>query len=55
MSGSTARLLVVITGSSRDDYNDISMPPEVTALIRSRFGQDVIGAYGQRGVTFREA
>lgn len=49
-----ARLLVVITGTSRDDYNDISMPPESTTLIRSRFGQDVIDAYGQRGVTFRE-
>ena len=30
------------------------MPPEATGLIRSRFGQDVIEAYGQRGVTFRE-
>ena len=55
ISDADARLLVVITGSSRDDYNDISMPPEVTELIRSRFGQDVIDAYGQRGVTFREA
>lgn len=54
ISDTDARLLVVITGSSRDDYNDISMPPEVTELIRSRFGQDVIDAYGQRGVTFRE-
>jgi len=55
ISDADARLLVVITGSSRDDYNDISMPPEVTELIRSRFGEDVIDAYGQRGVTFREA
>lgn len=54
ISDDDARLLVVITGTSRDDYNDISMPPEVTTLIRSRFGQDVIDAYGQRGVTFRE-
>ena len=53
ISDTDARLLVVITGSSRDDYNDISMPPQVTELIRSRFGQDVIDAYGQRGVTFR--
>jgi hypothetical protein len=30
------------------------MPPEVTALIRARFRQDVIDAYGQRGVTCRE-
>jgi uncharacterized RmlC-like cupin family protein len=55
VSGDDARLLVIITGASRDDYNDISMPPEVTDLIRSRFGQDVIDAYGKRGVTFRGA
>lgn len=54
ISDADARLLVIITGRSRDDYNDISMPPEVTALIRERFGQGVIDAYGQRGVTFRE-
>lgn len=54
ISDSDARLLVVITGASRDDYNDISMPPDVTDLIRSRFGQDVIDAYSERGVTFRE-
>ena len=54
VSDDDARLLVVITGESRDDYNDISMPPEVTELIRSRFGQEVIDAYGKRGVTFRE-
>ena len=55
ISDDDARLLVVITGESRDDYDDISMPPEVTELIRARFGQDVIDAYGRRGVTFREA
>ncbi len=55
ISDDDARLLVVITGESSDDYNDISMPPEVTELIRGRFGQDVIDAYGRRGVTFREA
>jgi uncharacterized RmlC-like cupin family protein len=55
ISDDDARLLVVITGKSRDDYNDISLPVECTELIRSRFGQGVIDAYGQRGVTFREA
>jgi uncharacterized RmlC-like cupin family protein len=55
ISDSDARLLVIITGKSRDDYNDISLPPEATELVRSRFGQGVIDAYGQRGVTFREA
>ncbi|MBT5570055.1 MAG: cupin domain-containing protein [Alphaproteobacteria bacterium] len=54
ISDADARLLVVITGTSREDYNDISMPPEVTELIRSRFGQGVIDAYGERGVTFRD-
>ena len=54
ISDADARLLVVITGSSQNDYNDISMPPDVTELIRSRFGQSVIDAYGNRGVTFRE-
>ena len=54
VSDDDARLLVIITGASRDDYNDISLPPEATELIRNRFGQGVIDAYGQRGVTFRE-
>ena len=54
ISDDDARLLVVITGTSREDYNDISMPPKSTAIIRERFGQDVIDAYGQRGVAFRE-
>jgi len=54
ISDEDARLLVMITGTSREDYNDISMPPESTALIRERFGQDVIDAYGERGVSFRE-
>jgi len=54
ISDADARLLVVITGTSREDYNDISMPPEVTELIRNKFGQGVIVAYGERGVTFRE-
>lgn len=55
ISDADARLLVVITGSSREDYNDISMPPEAAEIIRSRFGQTVIDAYGERGVTFRDA
>ncbi|MBN42838.1 MAG: hypothetical protein CL573_05045 [Alphaproteobacteria bacterium] len=50
-----ARLLVIITGASREDYNDISMPPKSTAIIRERFGEAVIAAYQQRGVSFREA
>ena len=54
ISDDDARLLVIITGASRDDYNDISLPPDATELIRNRFGQGVIDAYGQRGVTFRE-
>lgn len=54
ISDADARLLVVITGTSREDYNDISMPPEVTELIRNKFGQGVIYAYGERGITFRE-
>ena len=55
ISDDDARLLVVILGKSRDDYNDISLPVECTELIRSRFGQGVIDAYDRRGVTFREA
>jgi uncharacterized RmlC-like cupin family protein len=55
VSDEDARLLVIITGRSREDYNDISLPPDAAALIRERFGQGVIDAYGQRGVTFREA
>jgi uncharacterized RmlC-like cupin family protein len=54
ISDADARLLVVITGTSWEDYNDIPMPPEVTELIRNKFGQGVIDAYGERGVTFRE-
>jgi mannose-6-phosphate isomerase-like protein (cupin superfamily) len=54
VSDADARLLVIITGASRDDYNDISMPPESTRIIRERFGQGVIEAYRQRGVSFRE-
>ena len=54
ISDADARLLVVITGTSRDDYNDISMPPKSTAIIRERFGQGVIDAYEARGVSFRE-
>ena len=54
ISDADARLLVVITGASRDDYNDISMPPKSAAVIRERFGQEVIDAYEQRGVSFRK-
>jgi uncharacterized RmlC-like cupin family protein len=54
VSDEDARLLVIITGTSRDDYNDISMPPESTRIIRETFGQDVIDAYEARGVSFRE-
>ena len=55
ISNEDARLLVVITGTSREDYNDISMPPSSGAAIRDRFGQEVIDAYGERGVSFRES
>ncbi len=54
ISDSDARLLVIITGTSREEYDDISMPPDVTALLRERYGQDVIDAYNKTGVTFRE-
>lgn len=41
ISDGTAHLLVMITGSAAEDYNDIGFPPEESARFKGEFGEAV--------------
>jgi quercetin dioxygenase-like cupin family protein len=42
VSDEDARLLVIITGQSEDDFDDIESTPEEVELLRERFGDEVV-------------
>lgn len=47
-----ALLLVLIHGTSDEDFNDIAVAPDESQMILDRFGQDVIDHYRKLGVEF---
>jgi len=47
-----ALLLVIITGQSDDDFNDILIAPEDSKMMRERFGADVIKKIEATGTHF---
>lgn len=52
VSDEDALLLVLITGTGDDDYNDILVAPEDSRRLRDRFGEKVIAAFEQNGMEF---
>ena len=52
VSDEEALLLVLITGQSDDDFNDIAVAPEDSKLMLERFGMDVIRKYQKIGTEF---
>jgi uncharacterized RmlC-like cupin family protein len=52
VSDRTAHLLVLITGSKPEDYNDIGFTPEESARFQAQFGPEVVGKFESIGFTF---
>jgi len=51
-SDADALLLVLITGTGDDDFNDIAVGPEDSKMMVERFGMDVIHRYQKIGTEF---
>jgi uncharacterized RmlC-like cupin family protein len=54
ISDHTAHLLVLITGTKEDDYNDIGFAPSESARFKARFGEQVAGKLEAIGFSFLE-
>jgi uncharacterized RmlC-like cupin family protein len=52
VTGETAYLLVIITGQSDQDFNDIAIAPEDARMMLDRFGPEVIKKIEATGVQF---
>ena len=52
VSDETAYLLVLITGSADEDYNDIGFAPAESRRFRERFGEDVAAKLEGIGFSF---
>ena len=52
VSDENAHLLVILTGQSEDDFNDIECTPEEAERFRSRFGDEVVEKIRTYGVGF---
>ncbi len=52
MSDKTAHLLVLITGNSEQDYNDIGYAPGESEIIRDKFGDEIIEKFESIGFSF---
>ena len=52
ISDETAYLLVLITGTSTDDYNDIGFAPEDSARFKAEYGEAVSEKMESIGFSF---
>lgn len=52
VSDQTAHLLVLITGRSEEDYNDIGFAPSESRRFKQQFGEDVAGKLESIGFSF---
>jgi uncharacterized RmlC-like cupin family protein len=52
VSDKTARLLVIITGDSEEDFNDIEMTPEEADRVTGKYGDHVLDHFRKIGINF---